>query len=101
MGKHADFETTELLQIFRQFGIFRNTLPKEHAEFVKQQLQKDYDTVTKTYKLQGKVYTGTFRENAQRKRNREAYEKEAKLLKLTMGLRSFFMKIQENCSLST
>ena len=60
MGKHADFETTELLQIFRQFGIFRNTLPKEHAEFVKQQLQKDYDTVTKNLQTARKSLHGNF-----------------------------------------
>lgn len=79
MKNHADFETTNLLQIFRQFGLYRNSLPKEHAEFVKLKLQEEYDTVTKTYDLQGKIYSGTFRENERRKYNREAYEKEAKL----------------------
>lgn len=42
-------ETNNLIRIFQQFGIYRNTLPKEHNEFVKMQLQKEYDTVTKTY----------------------------------------------------
>ena len=50
-GKNT--ETTDLVKIFQQFGIYRNTLPKEHNEFVKVQIQKDYDTVTKTYELQG------------------------------------------------
>lgn len=72
-------ETNNLIRIFQQFGIYRNTLPKEHNEFVKMQLQKEYDTVTKTYILQGKNYTGTFREDSKRKDNQEAYKKESKL----------------------
>lgn len=72
-------ETTDLIQIFKQFGMYRANLSLENDRFVKEQLQKDYDTVTKTYTLARKTYTGTFREDSKRKENRDAYEKESKL----------------------
>lgn len=75
----SKFETTELIKIFQLFGIYRNSLPKEHNDFVRQQIQKEYDTVTKTYCLCGKSYSGTYREDSHRKDNKEAYEKESKL----------------------
>lgn len=89
-------ETTDLIQIFRQFGIYRNTLPKEHNQFVREQLQKEYDTVTKTYELQGKVYTGTFREDSKRKENHEAYAKEAKLAAVLASFGFDVILIEEN-----
>ena len=89
-------ETSDLIKIFQQFGIYRNSLSKEHNEFVRQRLQKDYDTVTKTYELQGKVYTGTFREDSHRKENREAYAKEAKLATVLASMGFDVILIEEN-----
>lgn len=57
-----DFEETDIVKILQVFGSFRNSLPKEHSDFVRIQLQKDYDTVTKTFVLGGK------------KKQREKYE---------------------------
>ena len=72
-------ETTDLIQIFKLFGMYRANLSPENDRFVKEQLQKAYDTVTKTYTFAKKNYTGTFREDSKRKENRDAYEKESKL----------------------
>lgn len=74
-----DFEETDIIKILQVFGIFRNSLPKEHSDFVRVQLQKVYDTVTKTFVLGGKEYKGTYREDSHRKDNKEAYAKESKL----------------------
>ena len=89
-------ETTDLVTIFRQFGIYRNSLSEAHNAFVKEQLQKDYDTVTKTYELQGKTYTGTFREDSHRKENREAYAKEAKLASVLASMGFDVVLIEED-----
>ena len=89
-------ETKELIKIFQQFGIYRNSLSKEHDDFVKQQLQKKYDNVTKTYELQGKIYTGTFRENPHRKENKVAYEKEAKLATVLASMGFDVVLIEED-----
>ena len=93
-------ETCDLIQIFRQFGIYRNTLSKEHNEFVKNQLQKDFDTVTKCYELQGKTYSGTFREDLHRKENREAYAKESKLATVLASFGFDVVLIEEDNRLS-
>ncbi len=93
-------ETTELVKIFQQFGIYRNSLPEEHNDFVKQQLQKSYGVVTKTYELQGRTYTGTFREDAHRKENKDAYEKEAKLATVLASMGFDVVLIEENNSKS-
>ena len=77
--RNNETETSDLVEIFQQFGIFRNTLSENHNAFVKEQMQKNYDTVTKTYELQGKIYTGTFREDSERKNNEKAYKRECKL----------------------
>lgn len=97
---NMESETTDLARIFMQFGIYRNTLSKAHNDFVKRQLQKDYDIVTKTYNLQGKTYKGTFREDACRKLNREAYEKEAKLATVLAALGFDVVLIEENSAKS-
>ena len=89
-------ETKELIKIFQQFGIYRNSLSKEHDDFVKQQLQKNYDIVTKIYELQGKIYTGTFRENPHRKENKVAYEKEAKLATVLASMGFDVVLIEED-----
>ena len=72
-------ETQDLVKIFELFGYYRNNLTSENNNFVKDQLQKNYDAITKTYILGGKTYTGTFREHPNRKNNQHAYKKEAKL----------------------
>lgn len=72
-------ETTDLVQIFKQFGIYRTNLSPENDKFVKEQLQKEYDTISKTYVLGGKAYMGAYREDSKRKFNKDAYEKESKL----------------------
>ncbi|MBP5359803.1 MAG: hypothetical protein J6Y69_11560 [Treponema sp.] len=77
--KETETETTDLISIFKLFGIYRRDLSPENDKFVRDRLQEKYDTVTKTYILSGKTYKGTFRENSSRKENREAYEKECKL----------------------
>lgn len=97
---NSDSKTRNLLQIFKQFGIYRNALPKEHNEFVKIQLQKEYDVITKTYHLQNKTYTGTFREDSKRKNNREAYAKEAKLATVLASMGFDVILIEENPAVS-
>lgn len=72
-------ESNDLTQIFKLFGIYRQHLSAAHNDFVKEQLQKEYEIVTKSYQLQGKTYIGTYREDSHRKENREAYAKESKL----------------------
>lgn len=94
-----DSETTELVKIFKVFGLFRNNLPEEHNEFVKQQLQKDYDTVTKTFNLGGKIYTGTYREDFHRKDNKEAYAKESKLATVLASFGFDVILIEKNNAL--
>lgn len=94
-----DFETTELIKIFKVFGLFRNNLPEEHNEFVKQQLQKNYDTVTKTFNLGGKIYTGTYREDSHRKDNKEAFAKESKLATVLASFGFDVILIEENNAL--
>ena len=89
-------ETKELIKIFQQFGIYRNSLSKEHDDFVKQQLQKKYDNVTKTYELQGKIYTGTFREDSHRKENKDAYKREAKLATVLASMGFDVILIEED-----
>ena len=89
-------EITNLIRIFQQFGIYRNILPKEHNEFVKEQLQKDYDIVLKTYVLQGKTYTGTYREDSHRKDNKEAYQKESKLATVLASMGFDVILIEED-----
>lgn len=94
-----DFETTELIKIFKAFGFFRNNLSEEHNEFVKQQLQKNYDTVTKTFNLGGKIYIGTYREDSHRKDNKEAYAKESKLATVLASFGFDVILIEENNAL--
>ncbi len=72
-------EYLELSKILKAFGAFRKSLSKSHNDFVNKQILKPYEIVTKTYVLQGKEYTGTFKEDVKRKYNKTAYEKEAKL----------------------
>ncbi len=91
-------ETIELVEIFQQFGIYRNSLSKEHNDFVKQQLQKNYDVVTKTYELQGKTYTGTFKEDSHRKENKDAYTREAKLATVLASMGFDVILIEEDNS---
>ena len=91
-----NFETTDLIQILRQFGIYRNTLPKEHNEFVRQQLQKDYDVVTKTFVLQGRKFTGTYREDPHRKDIADAYAKESKLATVLASMGFDVILIEES-----
>ncbi len=86
----------ELKELLLQFGIYRNTLPKEHNEFVRIQLQKKYETVTKTFTLQGRTYNGTFREDPMRKFNREAYAKESKLATVLASFGFDVILIEEN-----
>ncbi len=86
----------ELKELLLQFGIYRNTLPKEHNEFVRIQLQKKYETVTKTFTLQGRTYKGTFREDPMRKFNREAYAKESKLATVLASFGFDVILIEEN-----
>lgn len=94
-----DFEETDIVKILQVFGSFRNSLPKEHSDFVRIQLQKDYDTVTKTFVLGGKEYTGTFREDSHRKDNKEAYAKEVKLATVLASFGFDVILIEENNSL--
>lgn len=94
--KKNEIEICDFEKVLRQFGIYRNTLPKEHNEFVKRQLQKDYDTITKTYNLQGRIYRGTFRENSTRKFNKEAYAKESKLATVLASFGFDVILIEEN-----
>lgn len=94
-----DFEETDIVKILQVFGSFRNSLPKEHSDFVRAQLQKDYDIVTKTYLLGGTEYTGTFREDAHRKNNKEAYEKESKLAIVLASFGFDVILIEENNAL--
>lgn len=93
------FEETDIVKILQVFGTFRNSLPKEHSDFVRAQLQKDYDTVTKTFVLGGKEYTGTFREDSHRKDNKEAYAKESKLATVLASFGFDVILIEENNSL--
>lgn len=72
-------EYLEFSKILKAFGIFRQNLSKAHNDFVASQLLKTYEIVTKTFVLQGKEYTGTYKEDVRRKYNRDAYEKESKL----------------------
>lgn len=97
---NMESETTDLARIFMQFGIYRNTLSKAHNDFVKRQLQKDYDIVTKTYNLQGRIYKGTYKEDAGRKLNKVAYEKEAKLATVLAALGFDVILIEENSAKS-
>lgn len=94
--KKNEIEICDFEKVLRQFGIYRNTLPKEHNEFVKRQLQKDYNTVTKTYNLQGRIYRGTFREDSTRKFNKEAYAKESKLATVLASFGFDVILIEEN-----
>lgn len=94
-----DFETTELIKIFKAFGFFRNNLPEEHNKFVKRQLQKNYDTLTKTFNLGGRIYTGTYREDSHRKDNKEAYAKESKLATVLASFGFDVILIEENNAL--
>ena len=94
-----DYETTELIKIFQLFGKFRNSLSEENNEFIKSQLIKKYDTVTKTFRLGGKFYTGTFREDSHRKENKEAYEKESKLATVLASFGFDVILIEENNTL--
>lgn len=94
-----DFEETDIIKILQVFGTFRNSLPKEHSDFVRTQLQKEYDTVTKTFVLGGKEYTGTFREDSHRKDNKEAYAKESKLATVLASFGFDVILIEENNSL--
>ncbi len=94
-----DFEETDIVKILQVFGTFRNSLPKEHNDFAREQLQKDYDTVTKSFVLGGKEYTGTYRENSHRKDNKEAYAKESKLATVLASFGFDVILIEENNSL--
>lgn len=91
-----NFEETELIKIFQLFGNYRTSLPKEHNDFVRQEIQKDYDVVTKTYRLCGKTYSGTYRENPHRKDNKEAYEKESKLATVLAAFGFDVILLEEN-----
>lgn len=92
-------ELIELSKILKAFGNFRQNLPKEHNDFVATQLLKTYEVVTKTYVLQGKEYTGTFKEDVKRKYNKVAYEKEAKLATVLASFGFDVTLIEENNSL--
>ena len=91
-----DYETTELIKIFQLFGKFRNSLSEKNNVFTKTQLAKKYDIVTKTFKLGGKLYTGTFREDSHRKENKEAYEKESKFATVLASFGFDVILIEEN-----
>ena len=91
-----EIETNDIVKIFQQFGIYRNSLSKEHNDFVNQQLQKKYDVVTKTYVLQGRTYTGTFREDSHRKENKDAYKREAKLATVLASMGFDVILIEED-----
>lgn len=93
-------ELLELSKILKAFGTFRQNLPKEHNDFVSSQLLKPYEIVTKTYVLQGREYTGTFKEDVKRKYNKTAYEKEAKLATVLASFGFDVILIEENNSLS-
>lgn len=92
-------ELLDLIKIFKAFGECKNTLPKEHEIFVKKQIQKNYDTVTKTYVLGGKTYTGTYKEDPHRKDNKDAYFKESKLATVLASFGFDVILIEENNSL--
>ena len=92
-------ELLELSKILKAFGTFRQDLPKEHNDFVAAQVLKTYEVVTKTYVLQGREYTGTFKEDVKRKYNKIAYEKEAKLATVLASFGFDVILIEENNSL--
>ena len=58
---------------------YRKTLPKRHNKFVTIMLKKEYNTVTQSVTIGEQIFTGTFREDKNRKKNREAYQKERKI----------------------
>ena len=89
-------ETQNLMQICQIFGLYRNNLSAENDKFVKEQLQKEYNKVTKTYTLNGKTYTGTFKVYPGRENNRHAYEKEAKLATVLASLGFDVILIEED-----
>ena len=89
----------ELSKILTVFGTLRQNMSKEHNDFVASQFLKTYEVVTKTYVLQGRKYTGTFKEDVKRKYNRGAYEKEAKLATVLASFCFDVILIEENNSL--
>lgn len=92
-------EETDILQILRQFAIYRSSLSKEHEDFVRKQIQKEYEFVTKTYELQGRVYKGTYRTDSKRCENIEAYKKESKLATVLASFGFDVILIEENNSI--
>ncbi len=93
------FEYNDLLQILEQIGKFRNELSEEHQKFVKENMQKEYDIVTKTFVLQGRTFTGTYKEDPKRKEAKDAYERESKLATVLASFGFDVILIEENNSL--
>jgi|GEM_PF-4511232 len=58
---------------------YKKTLSEEHNKFVRIQLTKEYNIVTKTITIGRRTFTGTYRESEDRKNNKEAYIKETKI----------------------
>ena len=58
---------------------YRKTLSKEHNKFVMKMLKKEYNIVTQSITIGEQTFTGTFKEDENRKKNREAYQKERKI----------------------
>ena len=90
---------TDILQILRQFAIYRSSLSKQHEDFVRKQIQKEYEFVTKTYELQERKYKGTYRTDSKRCENVEAYKKESKLATVLASFGFDVILIEENNSI--
>ena len=58
---------------------YKKTLSKKHNRFVERQLKKKYNTVTNTITIGERSFTGTYRENSDRKNRKDAYRKETKI----------------------
>ena len=58
---------------------YKKTLPEDHNEFVRKQLEYEYISVTRTITIGEQTFTGTFREAKDRKKKKNAYRKESKI----------------------
>jgi len=78
-GKYSYKESVSIEKAKQILDDYRKTLSKEHNKFVMKILKKEYNTVTQSVIIGEQTFTGTFKEDKNRKKNREAYQKERKI----------------------
>ena len=80
MIDHYDYkQSVTVAETKKILAEYKSTLPEEHNKFVREQLEKEYNTVTKTITIGERTFTGTYRESDDRKNNKDAYTKETKI----------------------